>query len=338
VPTAEAYAHTLYRYDANAEDPDNDPLTFTSVVETTREQVDIDNPGFEDQELYDGGYLIGDLTGWTITDPGTAGPFNPTAIQYPGDVVPEGQNVAYSDGPTLSQTLSATLSSHTSYILQVEVGRRTDFPFPGYVVQLWAGDTLLAEDTSLTPPRGSFVTSTVQYHAAAGNPWLGQPLEIRLLSTGSQVNFDNVRLEAVTAVTPDGMTMDTDTGIVEWTPGTGQIGRHELTITAADSHGATTAQSYCLVVGGEPDNHRPIIISPLRQDLWVRSKWPVSTRETRMGSLRVTSMPATARTVRSCESPTAGPPSLTHGWICRERPMGSSADCTSTRRAFSRAT
>jgi hypothetical protein len=64
-------------------------------------------------------------------------------------------------------------------------------------VQLWAGGELLAEESSLTPAAGTFDTSVVTYLASAGSPLLGQPLEIRLVSSGNQINFDDVRLDAI---------------------------------------------------------------------------------------------------------------------------------------------
>jgi hypothetical protein len=66
---------------------------------------------------------------------------------------------------------------------------------PGYHVQLLAGSTLLSEGTSLNPNDG-FLSSAVSYIALAGNSLIGQHLKIVLISNGSQVNFDNVRLDA----------------------------------------------------------------------------------------------------------------------------------------------
>lgn len=183
--------------------------------------VSISNPGFEDFVLPDRFFTIpqdgrsltfgifdsNPIPGWTITVvPGRgsfeveAGTFNPNSTRYPGEA-PEGQNIAYSNGPTISQVLGRVLTANATYTLQVDVGRRLDLPSPGYVVSLLAGGTVLAQDVNtLTPAPGTFVTSTVTFNVPPGHPDLGKNLEIRLepfsFAQGAveQVNFDNVRL------------------------------------------------------------------------------------------------------------------------------------------------
>ena len=169
--------------------------SWSTVATSTSPTVFVSNPGFEAQVLGDGGYIPGNLTGWTITGGTDAGPFNPAANMYAGGLVPEGQNGAYSNGPTLSQVLPATLKPSTDYTLQVDVGQRLDAGIAGYGVELLAGGTILAQASSPIPATGAFVTATVTYHAAADDFLLGQPLEIRLLSGGLQANFDNVALK-----------------------------------------------------------------------------------------------------------------------------------------------
>ena len=70
---------------------------------------------------------------------------------------------------------------------------------PNFEVQLRAGGTVLASETqsTLAIVPGSFTTANVTYSALAGDPLLGQPLEIFLQSGGVQTNFDNVRLQVV---------------------------------------------------------------------------------------------------------------------------------------------
>lgn len=137
------------------------------------------------------------VAGWTVV--GVAGTWRPTASSYPGGV-PDGSNVAYansSSDATVSQVLAATLEPNTSYLLEVDVGNRMGKPFPGYKVQLWAGGVLLAEDDDeLSPPNGTFATSTVAAHIGSQHPALGENLEIVLVSKGSQTNFDDVILTA----------------------------------------------------------------------------------------------------------------------------------------------
>jgi hypothetical protein len=143
-------------------------------------------------------FTPGLITGWTLSNPLDQGVFNPGAFPPAGITATDGVQTAYLNSGNISQTLPALLTANTAYTLQVDVGDRADISFPGYRVRLLAGATLLAEEFSLTPVSG-FLTSTVNFTALPGNPALGQPLTIQLVSNGVQVNFDNVRLDATPA-------------------------------------------------------------------------------------------------------------------------------------------
>jgi len=165
----------------------------------------VNNPSFETPVLPPGGFTT-PIPSWTSGV--NTGVFHPTAAQFP--VVPDGVNTAF-DGPggsnIIEQVLSSTLAVGT-YTLRVDVGNRLDFPYAGYLIQLLAGSTVLAQDNNtLSPGPGLFVTSTVTFTALAGNPNLGQALDIRLstINTGqAQTNFDNVRLDFTsTAAVPE---------------------------------------------------------------------------------------------------------------------------------------
>ena len=84
------------------------------------------------------------------------------------------------------------------------VGKRADtssFPFQNYSIQLLAGGTVISEDdNSLDPAVGTFINSTVTLTTDSTHPQLGQQLEVRLSALPSnreQVNFDDVRLDAI---------------------------------------------------------------------------------------------------------------------------------------------
>ncbi len=78
----------------------------------------------------------------------------------------------------------------------MDVGHRLDKPFPGYEIQLAVAGVVRASAdhtaTGALPAAGSFTTASASFTTVAGDA--GQSLEIRLVSSGSQVSFDNVRL------------------------------------------------------------------------------------------------------------------------------------------------
>lgn len=184
------------------------------------------NPSFEAQSLTIQEFTVGVLTDWNA--PGAQGAFRPSAFQFnggnpqglqtdPAVGIPDGVNVAYSNGGTISQVLGDTLTAGLLYTLMVDVGSRLDLPSPGYVVQLLAGGEVLDSTSAPTPVIGQFVTATVSFLAPANHPDLGKPLEIRLLTDGQQNDFDNVRLDAISEVPsiPGGGSAKTDC-MLEW--------------------------------------------------------------------------------------------------------------------------
>jgi hypothetical protein len=147
-------------------------------------------------------YNFGPIDDWAIVDLGAGtGLFHPDSVYF-NLPLPDGSQTAYSNGGTISQTLTDTLQNSTTYTLRVEVGKRLDgFPAP-YRVELWAGGSLLDFDSALDPAPGTFATSLVSFTSSAADPLSGESLRIVLVSTGAQSNFDNVRLDASPAGEP----------------------------------------------------------------------------------------------------------------------------------------
>lgn len=168
--------------------------------------ISVENSSFEDYSVTDNTWTTGGLglngLGWATSASGEdlVGVWNPLDSHFDG-AIPDGQNVAYSHGYNLSQTLTESLTANMTYTLEVDIGYAiygSGPPFGGYTIQLLAGGNLLAEDSnSLVPDKGDFITSTVIFNAIAGNPHLGQALQIKLLSGGQETIFDDVRLSSV---------------------------------------------------------------------------------------------------------------------------------------------
>lgn|GEM_PF-1370680 len=179
-------------------------------------QLVVKNSSFEDDVLSEGGFTSNTLSAWQLVNEigygsGVYSPLD-TPPYYFGESVPDGVNIAYSNGATLFQSLEGTLDASTLYNLSVSVGARPEpsVRFPGYGIQLWAGDletgSLLAEvlsnDTTLVAP-GTFQTVSLDYLSSNDSTLLGKnlgillfPLNARDFPGVSQVNFDSVSLGA----------------------------------------------------------------------------------------------------------------------------------------------
>ena len=186
---------------------------------------------YDPGSITDGGdgptYFIGTISPQIISNP-------PNHEYFPAGA-PEGSRVAIafnfngSGGGGeygLVQTLSDTLAANTLYTLRVLVGNiasgvsvdTTYFNldgFPGYRIDLLAGSTVLASDNNSLAgsiPEGEFRESTVSY-LSGGSVTPGQALGIRLVNLNVvdagfpaadwEVDFDNVRLDAVSASVPE---------------------------------------------------------------------------------------------------------------------------------------
>jgi hypothetical protein len=90
-----------------------------------------------------------------------------------------------------SQTVGGTVVLGEVYTLLVDIGWRLDAGFTGSADLLINGHTYAA--TGTTPAQGTWSTYTVTYTGLAAD--VGRSITIDLNSSGSQGNFDNVRLD-----------------------------------------------------------------------------------------------------------------------------------------------
>jgi hypothetical protein len=183
-------------------------------------EVAIVNPGFESPPMDEGAYAYG-ADGWNTGDSNMAGVWNPGADAF-GSEAPEGLNVAWvgyttGSGGELSQVLTETLAAHTDYTLSVQVGNSPYYDGSNYSIELRAGGTILAdfsEDAATNIPDDTFELRTATYtYDPLDAALLGEPLEIWLIVDGSEVDFDDVKLDAVRCLfmdpsPADGATVD----------------------------------------------------------------------------------------------------------------------------------
>lgn len=60
---------------------------------------------------------------------------------------------------------------------------------------------------------------------------------------------------------PPGLSIDSQTGLVSWTPGVNQSGESPVSLGVNDGHGGLATQTYTVVVQTDPANHSPVILS-----------------------------------------------------------------------------
>lgn len=201
----------------------------------------VDNPGFEAQVHGPNTFTFGAPTAWSAYNTNAVsgdsiGTLNPLGTTYFAPGQWGGSNVAIAfmqSGGTsgvefgIRQTLNEVLQSDTNYTLTVRVGNiasgTSDLGggpvffdldgFPGYRVELLAGNTLLAADLNTlasggnTIPEGEFRTSQLIFNSTGVDaPLIGQLLVVGLvnlnvpdpidLGADREVDFDNITLSA----------------------------------------------------------------------------------------------------------------------------------------------
>ena len=212
-------------------------------------EIDLQNSGFEDVEQTTtpipvaGFFDFVTPTGWQVYDPNNLIPDNGgldssfTGSWKPSDVffpdIPEGDQIASiflgrdSEGNSVAgqgkvgfaQTSDAKIQANTTYTLSAAILNTTgkDFGFfegfPGYELQLVAGDTVLATaQNSELIDDGEFKRDSVSFTTSTDDNYLGEKLGVRLINlnenngsntvdggNGIEVNFDDVQLTSTPA-------------------------------------------------------------------------------------------------------------------------------------------
>jgi hypothetical protein len=175
--------------------------------------ITIVNYSFEEPVLGDGGVYYS-IPGWTISGGSGglgAGVWNPSVDQVgPGDdflPVPDGVNVAWSNGGDISQTLGAILTVGYRYTLTVYIGGREGIYSNQQYAVILAGGNELGSYPGFNSANPAWYNATVTYTSMPGDINAGQPLMIKLMNNGSypgQINYDKVALDARLVVTCQG--------------------------------------------------------------------------------------------------------------------------------------
>lgn len=176
-----------------------------SVSEASATAITVNNASFE--TLPGGGlpipcgtacsYSIDLIPGWTNS--GFSGQFQPGAPATTAyfNSVPDGITVAYTNGPMIDQVVGTTVHNGVTYTLTVDLGSRNDSGF-GSSAGLFIGGNFYAA-TGTVPTAGNWSTYTATFTGTAATA--GDAIDIQLLMTGAQGDFDNVKLSDDTSPT-----------------------------------------------------------------------------------------------------------------------------------------
>jgi hypothetical protein len=135
------------------------------------------------------------IPGWAAA--GATGQWAPNGLVL--GLPPGATAVAFSNGSTISQTVTPTVVAGDKYTLTVELGDRTDLsPFSGGADLLIGG---IAYDATGLPIAGGWSVYTANYTGLPANA--GDAITIQLTDRGIQTDFSDVTLN-FTALAPAG--------------------------------------------------------------------------------------------------------------------------------------
>ena len=194
-------------------------LAATMISAAPGAPIIVLNHSFETLPLADGDW-VGDVAQWDYTVGNISGRQNSNDVKYANTsavggvdqnlpATADGLHFAWIGSPLgnssghpgyVSQTLSDTVQADTRYTLRVAVGKPlNESNLSPFSVELMIGGVPKGTSAPATPGPGEFVDNWVIYDAEPGD--VGSSIGIRLLgwnsgASYSQVNFDNVRLDA----------------------------------------------------------------------------------------------------------------------------------------------
>jgi hypothetical protein len=102
------------------------------------------------------------------------------------------------------------------------------------------------------PNRPPVFTSFPLVSASINTAYIYQPITNEL---------DNDTLTFLLLDAPKGMTINPDTGLINWTPNGNQLGTYDVKLTVVDNRGGTAQQVFQVQTQMQPGNYAPIMIS-----------------------------------------------------------------------------
>ncbi len=151
------------------------------------------------------------------------------------------------------------------------------------------------------PPR---ITSAPPVNAQTGEPFF-------YAATGIDPDGDTLRWSLSQA--PPGMTVESATGLVRWTPTTNQVGEFAVTLLVNDGRGGTASQSFNLFASNLRANHAPVIVSNPLRDAGIARPYSYNLRATDADGDTLTLQPTAALPTGATFNP-SGPGTAVLNW------------------------
>ena len=156
------------------------------------------------------GYYASSAVGWTIT--GTGGTFQPAiGAGKPFTSGDPNNRIGFLNGNAdvvdnvslMEQALGSSFAADYNYLLTFDIGHRNLGPFPSLATAVLFDATTNTDLLSVIlsdPGSNSFSTQSLFLSASLASTAIGNNIGIRFTSNNSQLNIDNVTLQAISAV------------------------------------------------------------------------------------------------------------------------------------------
>lgn len=275
-PTEVVELGSVLQYVARATDPDPNPLTYELTLSPKGMVVDAETgvlvwkPTAEQLGTHNVMLRVSDGEGGidlqyfqvTVAAPNTVSVFTSTADNLTPQVGKPFQYRAVAqdaDGDALSYRLvnppagmainattgvlswTPTVTGSYSVTLEADDGR-------GGVTQLMLDLTVIDAIANTAPT----ITST---------PRLQTPIGTSYVYAVAATDGDRDPLTYQLTTAPSGMTINAQTGLIEWTPTAAQFGEHTVDVTVSDGQGGSATQSFTLLASHQASNQAPVITS-----------------------------------------------------------------------------
>ena len=269
VPITGATQDTLYSYDSNAVDPDGDAITYSLIqapagmtintisglVQWTPTQANLGNHAVKIRATDVNGAFSEQPYTLTVFDINDA----PHITSSPGTSATQGVQYAYDaeatdpDGDTLTFSLT---QAPAGMVINSNSGLIVWVPSNAQALAGSASVTVKAEDGRGGAATQSFTISITNVNdnpVITSSPITSATQDVLYQYDVEATDPDGDALTYSLQTAPSGMSINSNNGLIQWTPTNAQIGAHGVTVRVIDNKGGSATQSFTLTVQNQND-------------------------------------------------------------------------------------